>query len=160
MMSAVSCAKLGGGSAPCVTTDFRSDFSACGGAAYCWGAGAGAPPSQPSPTPPQTRRPPSSRSRVSGFVHLTRSGHHDRCCQRNQAYDLKRLRASSAYERAEPVPLLQDVTRGHPPRRDDVGPISAVAAAGRRPAFRAGESTSPCNPLQLQRWLLLVPVRA
>jgi hypothetical protein len=43
------------------------------------------------------------------------------------------------YEKAEPVALLQDVTRGHPPRRDDVSPISAVAAAGRRSAFRAGD---------------------
>ena len=122
--------------------DFRSDFSACGGAAYCWGAGAGAPPNHPSPTPPRTRRPPSSHSRVGGFVHPTRSGHHDRHCQRNQACDLKRLRASSADEKAGSVPLVQDVTRAHPPRRDDVGPISAVVAAGRRSAFRAGIDVS------------------
>ena len=35
------------------------------------------------------------------FVYLT--GQNDRHCQRNQACDLKRLRASSAYEKAEPV---------------------------------------------------------
>jgi hypothetical protein len=39
---------------------------------------------------------------------------------------------------AQPLPLLQQLTRGHPPQGDYVHPLSAVAAAGEDLLFKRG----------------------
>jgi hypothetical protein len=47
---------------------------------------------------------------------------------------------SVASRNAQSVPLLQQLTRGHPPHGDDVRPLSTVAAAGRGCAVRSGST--------------------
>ncbi|WP_407933363.1 DUF2486 family protein [Futiania mangrovi] len=44
---------------------------------------------------------------------------------------------------AQPLPLFQDVARGHPPRGDDVRPVSAFSEERRGPAARKGHRHQP-----------------
>jgi len=52
------------------------------------------------------------------------------------------------------IPLIQDITRDYPPGCDDVCPVTAVAAASRRPSVRteyrrfSRDGAHPVEPLQ------------
>jgi DDE domain len=76
-------------------------------------------------------------------------------CRRCQSKFAAWEKRSVASGDAQSLPLLQQLARGDPPHGDDVRPLSAVAAAGRRSAIRAGDRYQPRNGA-----VLVEPVRS